>query len=808
MGQEAKRIKGKIILKQETEANWAISNYIPDSGETVIYDIDEYHNYKRKKIGDGIRKVKDLPFGGATFDDDVTINGDLIVAGREIETSLENILTPQNTIILREGAEVGLINGEHTGIIAEKYDGENTGMLVFDNTGTAYVGDENDLQPLATRQLSTDRVIPVWDAESSTLKDSCIHFYTDTIEDEGDTEIETTLDFAPDVFDLDAETIFIRAAACELSSDNLLLSGNGIQLSTDGEIDLDTNRLYSNSQAIYLNSKNAEIRAQDTLTAHSWNIVLEGGETGLVINKDQGVAITHVVGQNNKKDYYPVATVSQVNAIKNSLPPITKGTSTNSIVINEGIATGASSIAGGTTDIELIKSVLGSGYASLISKYGNVANMSDTVINLILKAANVDYTVDEFKRMLTISPSKTEGILAIALGASNKSQTAGAISLGFGNISGAKGYYITAINTTNKTITLSTKQDATSMDKGSNWTSGDHLFIVNGDRYFVEVDRVIDGGRTVILKNMPFTSLAELKTVTIPLDATYDITDPNERSVINLDKPESGEVDIGWGAIALGALNTILGSNAFGVGYKNLIAGDFGASFGMENTVGYAALAAGILCEALNKASVALCNQTEAIGEFSFAQNDRTRSEGKGSNSQGYRSKAIGDYSDATGYMTTTVGKYSSSAGESSNRLTDAGVNGGSTVEEILAAWKKMKFSAAKGQSSHVNGKDCLSLADRGYAGGLESVSKHNDSFVHGVKLSTSRDGQVVFGTDNVDNPDALLIVGGDDYPNSNAFEVIKKNGQYSVKVGDTEITEAQLAKLIKFIDSIEEVSE
>lgn len=484
--------------------------------------------------------------------------------------------------------------------------------------------------------------------------------------------------------------------------------------------------------------------------------------------------------------------------------PLSKGTGENSIVIAEGEAIGDNSIAGGTTDLNVIESVLGEGYADLIEKYGAVANMPDSIINLILNAADVGYTAAEFKRIATVSPSVAEALLSISLGASNKSKTAASISLGYGNMAGAKGYYITDTNTSKKTITLSIQQSSTVVPSSIDWSIGDRLFIVNDDRYWVEIAN--KNGNVITLVDMPFSSLAPLKTVSIPLGDTYDITNPTERSVINIDKPESGAVDIGWGAIAIGSLNQVLASCGYGVGFKNIIAGEFGAAFGQENEVGYSAFSAGIGNVSKGKASVSLGNQTEAIGRYSFAKNEGTRSEGKGSNSQGYRSKAIGDYSDATGYLTTTLGKYSSSAGESSNRFTDAGVNGGSTVDEILKAWEKIKFSLAKGQGSHVDGLDCLALADyadaggectratgncstsRGvwtlakgkhsYAGGDSSKALHWDSFVHGKNLETTADNQAVVGRNNARNQQALFIVGNGssaaETDRNNAFEVLQ----------------------------------
>ena len=58
-----KMFNTRIIHKHDSEANWNKAvNFIPIQGEIIVYDIDENYNYERVKIGDGIRKVNDLPF--------------------------------------------------------------------------------------------------------------------------------------------------------------------------------------------------------------------------------------------------------------------------------------------------------------------------------------------------------------------------------------------------------------------------------------------------------------------------------------------------------------------------------------------------------------------------------------------------------------------------------------------------------------------------------------------------------------------------------------------------------------------------
>lgn len=49
--------------KHDIEANWIKAvNFIPLAGEIIIYDTDEYYNYVRYKIGNGMTKVNELPF--------------------------------------------------------------------------------------------------------------------------------------------------------------------------------------------------------------------------------------------------------------------------------------------------------------------------------------------------------------------------------------------------------------------------------------------------------------------------------------------------------------------------------------------------------------------------------------------------------------------------------------------------------------------------------------------------------------------------------------------------------------------------
>ena len=112
------------------------------------------------------------------------VKGDLYVGGTLTATNFKAI---NATSIDTERATIGLAKGNtepiesYIGLYAEKYNGTDYGALVWDNTGTAYVGDatvdkngkisdlSHTLQPIMTRSetsLLSDGCVLSWDADS------------------------------------------------------------------------------------------------------------------------------------------------------------------------------------------------------------------------------------------------------------------------------------------------------------------------------------------------------------------------------------------------------------------------------------------------------------------------------------------------------------------------------------------------------------------------------------------------------------------------------------------------------------------
>lgn len=119
---------------------------------------------------------------GGTIEGSVVITGDLTVQGKTTTKDIENVSTKNYLITLAEDNTTALTTP--AGIKVPKYNGTETGALVFDANGVAYVGDvvlkddgnidvaASDLQPLATRGALVDGNLVSWSSANLTLVDS------------------------------------------------------------------------------------------------------------------------------------------------------------------------------------------------------------------------------------------------------------------------------------------------------------------------------------------------------------------------------------------------------------------------------------------------------------------------------------------------------------------------------------------------------------------------------------------------------------------------------------------------------------
>ena len=133
---------------------------------------------ENKVINEAISSINTKFSGNQSFGD-VTVRGNLNVQGSTTTINATNLTIKDKLIELYKRDNPVAIT-DFAGLYVDKYDGTNSGALVFDSTGTAYVGDvtisdntitsSTSLQPLATRSKDlTDGNILKWDNNNKTL---------------------------------------------------------------------------------------------------------------------------------------------------------------------------------------------------------------------------------------------------------------------------------------------------------------------------------------------------------------------------------------------------------------------------------------------------------------------------------------------------------------------------------------------------------------------------------------------------------------------------------------------------------------
>ena len=130
----------------------------------------------------GASDVGALPTTGGAVTGNLTVGGNLTVNGTTTTVDSTTLQVKDKLIEVAHGNTAALTTP--AGLVAPKYDGTNSGALVFDSTGTAYVGDvkldstgnidvaKSELQPLATRTGLVGGNLVQYDSTAQTLKDS------------------------------------------------------------------------------------------------------------------------------------------------------------------------------------------------------------------------------------------------------------------------------------------------------------------------------------------------------------------------------------------------------------------------------------------------------------------------------------------------------------------------------------------------------------------------------------------------------------------------------------------------------------
>jgi hypothetical protein len=128
---------------------------------------------------------------------------------------------------------------------------------------------------------------------------------------------------------------------------------------------------------------------------------------------------------------------------------------------------------------------------------------------------------------------------------------------------------------------------------------------------------------------------------------------------------------------------------------------------------------------------------TEAHSHFAHAEGWGSKVFAAGAHAEGKNTTVMfsGNYGHAEGCNTTVAANYAHAEGSSSEKYIKPQSE---TTENIVKQWRDKKFSLAKGDSSHVEGKDCLALGANSHAEGNMSLATGESSHAEGYQTEAT----------------------------------------------------------------------
>lgn len=190
----------------------------------------------------------------------------------------------------------------------------------------------------------------------------------------------------------------------------------------------------------------------------------------------------------------------------------------------------------------------------------------------------------------------------------------------------------------------------------------------------------------------------------------------------------------GTGSFSMGRKpGTVVGINSHTEGNWTTASGEDSHAEGYNTTASsYNSHAEGSNTKASGEHSHAEGFNTKASGNYSHAEGNSTTASWQSSHAEGNATTASGQSSHAEGSYTTASGDNSHAEGYSTNKFLSVVTTTNPTTDDIITAWKTQKFSVAKGNSSHVEGKDNLALSNYSHAEGYRTIASGDNSHAQG----------------------------------------------------------------------------
>lgn len=464
---------------------------------------------------------------------------------------------------------------------------------------------------------------------------------------------------------------------------------------------------------------------------------IEVADWDKIVNKPESYPTNW--GNINDKPDIEVAVWSKITG----KPDIKVGTGENAIVIGDGAANGDYSVAGGTTDGDALKDMTG----SIITP--------------------------------TLTPAQADGAMSLAFGANNRTNSTGALSIGYATKAGAKGYYYRAINFTNKTIELSTNRTFLKAPSSVTWKSGDKISLVCNHKYPYSCTITNVNGAVITVDTLPFTEdqyheAYYKKILGSWIENALAYTMPDDRTILNVTQPEAGEIELAWGAVAIGSENTATGAFSVAHGWKNIVAGDFGAATGRDNIVGYASESSGWGNTVTGKQSHTEGYSNTVTAANGHAEGSTNTVSKQGGHAEGWSNTVNGEFGHAEGGTNTINGNYSHAEG--SDNIVDSkqshvegkqntinanarrshaegayNVVGGDTKPTTFSSSRDGEYSAdLPGQHAHAEGHANIAYGPRSHAEGDNNLAIGESSHAEGQSTKAEEESSHAEGQNTV----------------------------------------------------------
>lgn len=367
-------------------------------------------------------------------------------------------------------------------------------------------------------------------------------------------------------------------------------------------------------------------------------------------------------------------------------------------------------------------------------------------------------------------------------GYKNKAISQTSMAIGAATTAGLKGWYYSAIDFTNKKITLSDKPTyilvGTTLINGG-WGSGtpnikvdDVISLVNNSKYDLCSKVTAVKGNVITVDNLPFTKLlidsgTSLAVLAGQFSDGYSVYIP--------ERPDAGIIDFGGGAFSEGSLSKATNIASHAEGLQTHAYGQYSHTEGRETEAGYAAHAEGRETKAIGESSHTEGLRTKTIdiaghaegadtiaGQKAHAEGSLCEASGYASHAEGGSSKSMAQYSHAEGKECEAQANNSHAEGSGSKAVDQAAHAEGVRTEAGYVAHSEGYETKALGRYSHSEGGATSALGQYSHAEGnatyVGTEDKEVPSAVNTTELgySAHAEGQSTVAIGNSSHAEGL----------------------------------------------------